>query len=137
MRRREILTYGALAATWFATGSARSTEQNKEIKMIKTTLLYPNHDGAHFDFEYYENSHLPMVRTRLGSALKHISIDKGVAGGAPNAPAPFVVLANMQFNSMDEFQKAMAPHVEFIMKDVPNFTNIVPVPMISTSILDE
>ncbi|TIV69601.1 MAG: EthD family reductase [Mesorhizobium sp.] len=105
--------------------------------MIKTTLLYPSHDGARFDFDYYQNSHLPMVRKRLGSTLKHISIDKGVAGGAPNAPAPFVVLAQMHFNSVEEFQQAMAPHVEFIMNDVPNFTDIVPVPMISSSILDE
>ncbi len=105
--------------------------------MIKTNLLYPNRDGAKFDFDYYQNSHLPMVRKRLGSALKHISISKGVAGGAPNAPAPFVVLAEMHFNSVEEFQQAMAPHLEFIMSDVPNFTNIVPVPMISVSILDE
>ncbi|MBG0511629.1 EthD family reductase [Agrobacterium sp. MOPV5] len=105
--------------------------------MIKTTLFYPRHEGARFDFDYYQNKHLPMVRARLGSALKHISIDKGVTGGAPNAPAPFVVLAHMRFDSLDEFQQAMAPHVEFIMNDVPNFTDIVPIPMISTSILNE
>lgn len=104
--------------------------------MIKTTLLYPRHEGARFDFNYYEASHLPMVRVRLGSALKHISIDKGVAGGAQNAPTPFLVLAHMRFNSVEEFQQAMAPHLEFIMNDVANFTDIVPVPMISASILD-
>jgi uncharacterized protein (TIGR02118 family) len=105
--------------------------------MIRTTLLYPNHNGARFDFEYYQNKHLPMVKARLGAALKHLSIDKGIAGSAPNAPAPFLVLAHMRFNSVAEFQQAMAPHLEFIMKDVPNFTDIVPVPMISVSIRDE
>ncbi len=105
--------------------------------MIKTNLLYPYHERARFDFDYYQDSHLPMVRKRLGSALKHISIDKGVAGGAPNTPAPFVVLAQMHFNSVEEFHQAMAPHIEFIMNDVPNFTDIVPVPMISVSILEE
>lgn len=105
--------------------------------MIKTNLLYPHHDGARFDFDYYQNSHLPMVRRRLGSALTHISVDKGVAGGAPDTPAPFVVIAQMHFNSVDEFQQAMVPHFEFIMNDLPNFTDIVPVPMISVSILDE
>lgn len=105
--------------------------------MIKTTLFYPFHEGARFDFNYYQTRHLPMVRARLGSALKHISIDKGIAGGSPHAPAPFVVLAHMRFDSVEAFQQAMAPHVEFIMKDVPNFTDIVPVPMVSTSVLDE
>jgi len=105
--------------------------------MITTTLLYPYHEGSRFDFDYYQNSHLPMVRERLGSALKHISINKGIAGGAPNTPAPFVVLAQMRFNSAEEFQLAMAPHLEFIMNDVPNFTDIKPVPMISVPILDE
>lgn len=105
--------------------------------MIKTSLLYPHHEGARFDFDYYQNNHLPMVRKRLGSALKQISVDKGVGGGAPNTPAPYVVLAQMRFSSVEEFQQAMAPHFEFIMNDVPNFTDIVPVPMISVSILDE
>nr|WP_284273577.1 EthD family reductase [Bradyrhizobium iriomotense] len=59
-----------------------------------------------------------------------------VDNGAPNVPAPFVVLAQMLFNSVEEFQQAMAPHVEFIMNDVPNFTDIVPVPMTSLSMLD-
>ncbi|RWD04777.1 MAG: EthD family reductase [Mesorhizobium sp.] len=79
---------------------------------------------------------MPMVLAGLGSAIKHIGIDRGVAGGAPNASSPFVVLAHMQFESVEEFQRAMAPHLEHIMQDVPNFTDIVPVPMISTSILE-
>ncbi|MBI4240883.1 MAG: EthD family reductase, partial [Candidatus Rokubacteria bacterium] len=49
-----------------------------------------------------------------------------VAGGAPGAPAPFVYIAHLYFNSVADCQKAMGAHGKEIMADVPNYTNIQP-----------
>ena len=95
--------------------------------MIRVSVLYPNEAGKKFDATYYLNKHVPMAGERLGKAgLVRAEIDKGVAGGAPGAPAPFVYVAHLYFNSIADFQKAMEAHGKEIMGDVPNYTNIQP-----------
>ncbi len=95
--------------------------------MIKVSVLYPNGDGGKFDMDYYLNSHVPLVTKTLGSALIEATYDKGLAGGAPNSPAPFVAIANLFFNSMEEFGGAFSSAAPILMGDIPNFTNIEPV----------
>jgi len=95
--------------------------------MIKVSVLYPNGDGKKFDMDYYMNSHAPLVTDTLGDALVDVSYDKGLAGGAPDSPAPFVAIANLFFNSMEEFGEAFSTGAPILMADIPNFTNIEPV----------
>ena len=58
--------------------------------------------------------------------LRRIEVDKGVAGGAPGAPAPFICIGHLYFDSVAAFQAAIAPHGKELFADVPNFTNITP-----------
>ena len=95
--------------------------------LIKVSVLYPNGDGKNFNMEYYLNSHVPLVSEILGDALINASYDKGLAGGAPDSPAPFVAIANLFFNSMEEFGGAFSTGAPILMGDLPNFTNIEPV----------
>lgn len=99
--------------------------------MIKVCVMYPNAEGKNFDMEYYINNHVPLVSKTLGDALKEASYDKGVAGGAPGSPATYVAMANLYFNSMEEFGYAFATGVPTLMGDLPNFTDITPVVQIS------
>ncbi len=93
--------------------------------MIRVSVLYPMGEGKKFDATYYLQKHMPLVRERLGKAgLVRAEVDKGIAGGAPGAPAPYVYIAHLYFNSIADFQKAMAVHGKEIMGDVPNYTNI-------------
>jgi uncharacterized protein (TIGR02118 family) len=94
--------------------------------MIKVSVLYPNGDTNNFDFDYYINSHVPLVSKTLGDALKDASYDKGLGGGAPDAPAPFVAIANLYFDSMEAFQQSFADGASTLMADLPNFTDIEP-----------
>ena len=94
--------------------------------MIKVSVLYPNGDGKSFDFEYYINSHVPLVSKTLGDALKDASYDKGLGGGAPDTTAPYVAVANLYFESMESFQQSFADGASTLMADLPNFTNIEP-----------
>ena len=51
--------------------------------MIKVSVLYPRQDGAKFDMKYYLDKHIPMVKQKLGSVCKAVTVEQGLAGGAP------------------------------------------------------
>ena len=55
--------------------------------MIKVSVMYPNKEGARFDHAYYRDKHMPLVKAKMGDACKFYTVDKGLAGGAPGAPA--------------------------------------------------
>ena len=55
--------------------------------MIRVSVLYPNEAGKKFDFDYYQNKHMKLVRERWGSmGLQKIEVDRdrdiGFLGGA-------------------------------------------------------
>jgi uncharacterized protein (TIGR02118 family) len=95
--------------------------------VIKVTVFYPAGDSTKFDMDYYCKSHMPMVASKLGSALKSMAVEQGLGGGAPGAPPTYAAIGNLYFDSVAEFQSAFAPHAEGIMADVPNYTNVQPV----------
>lgn len=100
--------------------------------MIRVTVLYANEPGKKFDHDYYVNKHMAMVRARLGGfGLVRTEVDKGIAGGAPGSPAPYVCLGHVYFDSLDGFRKGMGEHGKEILADVPNYTNIPPQMQIS------
>lgn len=99
--------------------------------MVKVTVMYPNDAGAKFDMRYYVTKHLPMVRDRCAPECKGIAAESGVAGGAPGAPAPYIAVGHLTFDSVAAFQKAFAPHAAEILGDIPNYTNTSPVIQIS------
>ena len=95
--------------------------------MVRISVFYATAEGKKFDHDYYVNQHMKLVRERLGSfGLVRTEVDKGVAGGAPGAPAPYVAIGHVYFNSLTDFQKGMGQHGKELLGDVPNFTNIQP-----------
>ena len=99
--------------------------------MIKVSVLYPNTDSANFDMDYYCNSHMPMVKEKLGASCKSIAVEGGLGGGAPDSPPPYVAMGHLYFDTVDDFQSAFGPHAEAIMGDIPNYTNVDPVLQVS------
>jgi uncharacterized protein (TIGR02118 family) len=101
------------------------------MEMIKVSVLYPNSAGSRFDMDYYLQKHIPMVRTKLGPALKAAAVEKGLSGGAPGTPPTYIAIGHLLFDSVEAFQGAFGPHAEAIAADVPNYTNVQPVIQIS------
>jgi uncharacterized protein (TIGR02118 family) len=99
--------------------------------MIKVSVMYPNASDARFDMTYYLDRHMPMVRDLMGGVLKGINVEQGLAGGQPGAPAPYVALGHLFFESVDAFQAAFAQHSGAILADIPNYTNTQPTVQIS------
>lgn len=95
--------------------------------MIRVSVLYPRKEGARFDHDYYGRTHMPLVETRLAPfGLVRQEIDKGLAGGAPGSPAPFVCIGHVYFDSLEEFENGMQAHGEEILRDMPNYTDVTP-----------
>src|SRR5439155_419400 len=66
--------------------------------MIRVSVLYANEPGKKFDHDYYKNRHMRLVSERLKDAgLVRYEVDKGIAGGAPGAPAPFISAGGFRF----------------------------------------
>jgi uncharacterized protein (TIGR02118 family) len=99
--------------------------------MIKVSVMYPNTPGAKFNHDYYRDQHMPMVKAKLGAALKSYTVDKGLAGGAPGAPATYVAMCHLFCDSVETFMAGFGPNAQAIMADVPNYTDIAPVMQIS------
>ncbi|VTU21241.1 EthD protein [Variovorax sp. PBL-H6] len=99
--------------------------------MIKVSVMYPNTAGARFDHDYYRDKHMPMLKEKMGDACKSYTIDKGLAGGAPGAPAPYIGMCHIHCDSVESFQAAFGPHAKAILADIANYTDLQPVMQIS------
>jgi len=95
--------------------------------MIKVTILYPNKKGGRFDFDYYLKRHMPMSIERHGSALRGVTVERGLSGTIPNSQPTYVAICHLFFDSVDAFLQAFMPHAEVLQGDIPNYTNIEPV----------
>lgn len=98
--------------------------------MIKVSVMYPNNPGVTFNHDYYKNTHMPLVKSKMGDALNYYTVDKCLAGGAGDAPA-FVAMCHLFVDSVPAFQAAFGPHAQTITADIPNYTNAQPVIVIS------
>ena len=95
--------------------------------MIKVSVFYPNEEGKKFDMDYYSGKHMPLVQSRLDSmGLLRIEVERGVSSADPNAPAPFVAIGVMYFNTVEEVHEGFKTHGREIMGDIPNYTDIAP-----------
>ncbi|WP_339839317.1 EthD family reductase [uncultured Maribacter sp.] len=99
--------------------------------MIKLTVMYPNSADLTFDKDYYVNQHGQLLKELLGDSIVSSDINFGIAGGSPDEPAPFLVIANLIFDSMESFKMSFGANSEKILTDLPNFTNTHPTVQIS------
>jgi uncharacterized protein (TIGR02118 family) len=99
--------------------------------MIKVSVMYPNTPGARFNHEYYRDTHMPLVRARMGESCKYYTVDKGLAGGTQGTPATYVAMCHIFCESVEVFQAGFGLYANEIMADIPNYTDLSPVIQIS------
>ena len=95
------------------------------------TVLYETAEGSTFDLAYYMATHMPLVDEKFKPfGLRSWRVLKGV--GTPfGGEAKFGIIANLEFGTAQEFHDAVAAEGGPVFGDVPNFTNIAPVVVIS------
>src|SRR5262245_27511024 len=99
--------------------------------MIKVSVMYPGRSDARFDHGYYRTKHLPLIKSRMGAALKYYTIDKGLADGEGKPPSAYVAMCHLLCDSVEEYQSGFGPHAQEIRGDIPNFTDVTPIVQIS------
>ena len=92
--------------------------------MIRVSVMYPNSKDVKFDVDYYKNNHLPMISKALGSALKGLELDLGIASRAPGEPVPYVAIAHLKFDDINSFQTSFVPHAKVFAADIKNYSNV-------------
>ena len=104
--------------------------------MIKANVMYPYSEGARFDHAYYRDRHMPMVKSRLGSACAYYTVERGVAGRTPGSPPAFVAMCAFVCDSVEAYEAAMRPHRAEILADIANYTDIAPVLQFSELVVE-
>jgi uncharacterized protein (TIGR02118 family) len=98
---------------------------------FKVAILYPGGEGKTFDMRYYEEKHMPMVASYLGKNLLAYEIDKAVSGRTPADKAPFMAIGYFYVKDVNAYHEAIAQHINEILADFKNYTNVQPVVQIS------
>ena len=99
--------------------------------MFKVSVMYPNEEGAEFDYEYYKSAHMKLVEEHLKPfGVIKTEVDKGVSGGG-DEPAPYICIGHLYFENRDGYDKGIAEKGEILRGDIPNFTNVTPIRQIS------
>ena len=104
--------------------------------MIKVSVMYPNTPGARFDHDYYRDKHLPLIKSRMGPALKYYTVDRGLGGGKPGAPAQFVAMCHLLCDSVESYESSYGPHAQEISRNIAEYTDLRPLVQISEVVVE-
>ena len=108
----------------------------QEEALIKVSVMYPNKPGVRFDHEYYRTKHLPLIKSRMGAALKYYTIDKGLADREGRPRSPYVAMCHLLCDSVEEYQSSFGPHAQEIREDIRNFTDETSIHQISEVVVE-
>ncbi len=128
LNRREFVSGAASvgAMTIMSAGTATAADPTMSFNVI-----YPTHDGARFDANYYRSTHIPLVM-KVMKATSVVLIE-GVPMGT--TAAPYAMIAHFQFASAEAIQAALAnPAMAELRADVATFTDIKPTVMLGKSL---
>ncbi|WP_207538827.1 EthD family reductase [Sabulicella rubraurantiaca] len=102
--------------------------------VVLVTVLYPNQEGSRFDHGYYMERHAALVRQRWEPiGLKDARFLRGI--GTPDGrPAPYQVIALLNFSTADALQQAVAAHGAEIFSDIPRFTDVQPIVQVNEAL---
>ena len=73
----------------------RPYDNFEEETMIKVSVMYPNEPGLRFDHDYYRTKHLPLIKSRMGAALKYYTIDKALMDGEGKPLGAYVAMCHL------------------------------------------
>jgi len=131
MINRRNFNFGAVAGLGAVATMSSETTQAASPPMMSLNVLYPNHEGARFDFDYYRNTHIPLAM-KVMKADKVVLIE-GVA--SKDAPPPFVMICHFQFSSAEALAAAnAAPGMPDVRADVAKVTDIKPIVMVGKTV---
>src|SRR5215471_16952254 len=113
-----------------------SHDNLQEEAMIKVSVMYPHKPGVRFDHDYYRTKHLPLIKSRMGAALKYYAIDKELMDKKGKPLGAYIAMCHLLCDSVDEYQSSFGPHALEIRGDILNFTDVTPIHQISEVVVE-
>jgi uncharacterized protein (TIGR02118 family) len=86
------------------------------------TIVYPNGADVHFDFDYYERTHIHKIMDAYGKSIARFELRRGLPG-ADGTPPTYVATITIWIADPKAFDAAAAVHQAALRADVPKFTN--------------
>jgi uncharacterized protein (TIGR02118 family) len=124
-RRTVLLGAGTAAAAGvvaaLATGEALAQGRVDQECM---TIVYQNGPDVRFNFDYYVNTHMPLIMRLYGKSISRFELRRGQPGADGAAP-PYVATISIWIADPAAFDTAAAEHQAGLRADVPKFTNAV------------
>lgn len=111
--------------------SMLAAQRDREMAVAIVSVMYPATPGSRFDMDYYLRKHMTMVAEVWSPVgLRGYQVLKGVRAPGGGEPV-FQVVVNMDFESADAFEAAIARNGAQVLGDIVNFTDTEPTIQIS------
>ena len=94
----------------------------QETERECVTITYRNGADVHFDFDYYVNTHMPLIMRLYGKSISRFELRRGQPGADGAAP-PYIATITIWIADSAAFDAAAAEHQAGIRADVSKFTN--------------
>jgi uncharacterized protein (TIGR02118 family) len=94
--------------------------------LFKITIMYPNSEGAKFDMDYYQKTHMPLVAGFLGDNLKYYEIEQGLSGRSSADRPTYLAIGAFYVQDTATYNASVARNREVILGDIKNYTNLQP-----------
>ena len=105
--------------------------------MIKFSVCYPWQEDARFDFDYYQQKHIPLVREKMAEhGLEKLEVVLGKNGFTGNSPA-YIAIANLYFASETDMKMSLKAAGKALAEDLSNYTDIVPIQEIAQVVISD
>jgi uncharacterized protein (TIGR02118 family) len=99
--------------------------------MVVLRVMYPWGEGSEFDFTYFRDRHMALVKEHMGPhGLLEFGIEKGLGGFSEGENPPYMCIASLYFESERQCRAAMAA-AGAVRADISEFTNVNPIRQIS------
>jgi uncharacterized protein (TIGR02118 family) len=124
-RRSMLLSAGTAAAAGIvATLGAGDARAQGRVDQECMTIVYQNAPDVRFNFDYYVNTHMPLIMRLYGKSISRFELRRGQPGADGAAP-PYVATITIWIADGAAFDAAQLQHQAGLRADVPKFTNAV------------
>jgi uncharacterized protein (TIGR02118 family) len=124
--RRAVLLGASTAAAAGVVAAFGSTpaEAQGRVDQECMTITYQNGPDVRFNFDYYVNTHMPLIMRLYGKSISRFELRRGLPGADGAAP-PYVATITIWIADGKAFDEAQVEHQAGLRADVPKFTNAV------------
>ena len=90
-------------------------------------ILYPAKDNDAFDFRFYLDRHVPLIKDILGKSLHRLEVRKGATSQDGSGPPTYTCVISIWIADWPAYENAIAARASELIAEVPLFTKVMPI----------